>query len=333
MTKNKKKKNSFFGKIEEGMEVEILGIRYITQRTFLDSHNSYVFQAKHPDGSSQVLKIYFEKRKLPTGEATTFVGHVLAYCEKLRKLNVCLPPDKGFVLLPFDGRLLVIHISPFMGESLERSVRGAKSEKEIVENMRLSFHCLGNLMKADKGDRMSVGIDLIPRNFVSSDGQKAIYVDLVPPKIKVGSHYLLEIPEPEDPITRKIGIFRHYSKLGVMIVFLVQLCRLKPQYYKVYENEIIRYLKRIKLESTLEKFKNRLVRTFITATNEDIPIIKKLEFTDVYDLREIACFYGYKGLITKDELRDFFADSHFQDKPLPKKVIAELKSRLLKAVS
>ncbi|MDZ7798802.1 MAG: hypothetical protein U5L76_04290 [Patescibacteria group bacterium] len=329
----KKKENSFFGEIRENMELKILGIPYIVQRTFLDSHNSYVLQAKHPDGTSEVLKIYFEKRKLTKRQATIFVGHVLTYCDKLRDLKVCLPPDKGIVLLPINGRLAVIHISPFMGESLERNIRFAKSEEDIIRNMDITFTCLGNLMKNGRSDRMSVGIDLIPRNFVSHDGEKAIYVDLVPPKIKVGSKYLLEIPEPKDPLTHKIGIFRHYSKLGVMIVFLVQLCRLKPQYYEVYEDEIIKYLEKMKLSKTADKFRKRLVKTSITGTTADVPVIKNLEFADIYDLREIACYYCYKDLMTREELRYFFSDSHFQDKPLTKKVVNELKNRLIKAVS
>jgi len=326
------KEKGFFGNIEKGGELKILGIPYTVERTFLDSYNSYVLKAKHPDGSAEVIKIYFEKRKLTKKQATIFVGHVLTYCDKLRNLKVCLPPDKGIVLLPINGRLVVIHISPFMGESLERNFRFAESEKDIIKNMKMTFDCLGDLMKKDKGDRMNVGIDLIPRNFVSDDGKKAIYVDLVPPKIKVGSNYLLEIPEPKDPLTRKIGIFRHYSKLGVMIVFLVQLCRLKPHYYQVYENEITAYLERIGQESTLRKFQNRLVKRSVTATSADIPVIKSLSFKNIYDLREIACFYAYQGLITKEELRDFFSDSHFQDKPLTKKVVNELKKRLIKAV-
>ncbi len=314
-----------------GDEITIHGRSYRIVQQFPTGYNSAVYECRNGANGTEVLKIYGERVSLRTENLATFIVQLRDYYWQLKKLGVCLPPCADRIHATQNGSFDSFHVivvAPFMGDNLELQLQRARDEKDAVNIQRSIFRSLGRLM-LNPSKRLTVGIDLVPRNFV---GDKATYVDLVPPKIRVGRKYLLEYPDVESKLARQVGIYRHYDRAGVMHVLLVQMARQVPAFMPRYEAEIIRYLKRKKLDTALRHFSNRLTARSITGTSRDIPHIEKLSFSRVYDMREIACWYCHWGLITPNELNKIFSLSHFQNNPLPQRTVNSIKKMLLTAV-
>ena len=316
-----------------GEEIYVLGRRYVIVKAFHTGYNSAVYEAKNGKKGTEVLKIYGEGVSITTEQVGAFLIHIRDYEWHLRAAGVQLPPFDDRIITTNNGTgdtFSIVVIAPFMGDNYETALKQAENGEACVKIMRLIFRSLGNLFSSTKCKRLKVGIDLIPRNFV---GKRATYVDLVPPKIITGKKYLLEWPEVTHPQTRQVGIYRHYDKVGVMHVLLVQMARLRPEFYPLYITEIQRYYKRKKQNYALAQFDLRLVNRSINGQAADAAIIRELGFRQIYDLREIACYYAHRGLISNEQLEDVFKTTHFQDKPLTKAVLRQVRNLLIKAIT
>ncbi len=330
----KEKTQGFFPEdLAPGYEFSLGGREYLVDRVFGGSNNSYVLRS---EGS--VIKLYGEKANVPMDEVGQFIAHIYMFHLRLAEVGVCVPPVEQLVVRvarnPRTGKLMVIHETPFMGESLEDRLIEAKTAQKAILIIRSILGCLEPLLRLNpKMDMRSVGVDSAIRNFVSENGGAAVYTDDVPPKLKIGGTYLLEKPEVTDPATRKIGIYRHYSVAGLMNVLLVHASRLLPEYYPDFQRELARWLRRRHLYVSLRKFEQRLGGKKFKGTADDIPLIKSLGFSRIYVLRELACYYASLGLLSQTELDQFFTTSHFQNLPLPLRTIQALRRQLIEAVS
>ena len=316
-----------------GEVIYVLGRQYVIVNTFQTGYNSAVYEARDGEKGTDVLKIYGEGVSITTDQVGTFLIHLRDYFWHLHAAKVQLPPYDDRIQTANNGTgdtFNIVVITPFMGDNYETALKQASDGKACVKIMRSIFKSLGNLFTSTECKRLKVGIDLIPRNFV---GKKATYVDLVPPKIIIDKKYLLEWPEVTHPQTRQVGIYRHYDKVGVMHVLLVQMARLRPEFYPLYVAEIQRYYKRKNQNFALARFDNRLIIRSINGQAADATIIRELGFRQIYDLREIACYYAHRSLISNEQLEDVFKTTHFQDKPLTKAVLRQVRNLLIKAIT
>lgn len=314
----------------------VLGQHLYTITELFRSNNSFILYATNGKGDNEVIKIYGETREIPIDQSGKILMNLVSYSERLAADGVSIAPlTQDCLTIQLNnasGRFNIILKTPFLGNSYEQLILVAPGQKECVQLLRNILNSLGRLLPQAKGSRLKHGVDLIPRNFVGTD-RHTTYVDLMPPKIFSNGKYLLEWPEVTDALTRRVGIYRHYDKLGIMQVLLVQMCKLRPEFYEAFAKEIFRYLKRIGEPATAQKFRDRYVPNSLTGRNGDRQKISQFTFRRIYDLREAACYYAHLGLMTKKELLDLFNASHFQDKPIPDAVMKRLRGMLIDAIN
>lgn len=317
-------------KVGSFLEIPSLGM-FKVSRVF-PGHNRIVLQAVG-NGLCRMIKVFGETVEIASDQAVGFISDIYEYRRQLESLGVRVPPLESIQVFSYrnnvSGRLNITEISPFYGESFEDMFLNAPDAKESLSLQRRMLKCLGGLFEKSPGDFLSVGIDLIPRNF-TGDGQDW-YVDLVPPKLRKGEKFQLEIPEVTEPNCYRVGVDRHYKKSGVVRVLLVQLAKLRPEMYPVFARGIEEFLALKGENKTLKSFRSRPIakkpEKIINKKN-----ISEMSFMDIYDLREIACWSAGQGKISPDELENFFRLSHFQSEPLPEKALKELRQILIHAL-
>lgn len=315
-------------KVGDLMEIPQLG-SFKVARIF-GGHNRIVLQAVCETGLCRVIKVFGETVEIAANQVDKFIGDIYEYRQKLEELGVNVPRLNEIQVIAYQNstsrRLNVTEISPFYGESFEDMLLNAQNADECLSLQKRILDCLGGLFEKSPGEFLSVGIDLIPRNF-TGDGQDW-YVDLVPPKLRRGKNFQLEIPEVTEKSCYKIGVDRHYKKPEVIRVLLVQLAKLRPEMYPVFAQGIEEFLAQKGEIETLKSFRSRL----IAERPEKIvnkKTLSRMGFMDIYDLREIACWGASQRKLSPNELENFFRLSHFQSEPLLETALQELRKILI----
>jgi len=316
--------------LHPGDSLRIDGEEYVVERV-LGGNNGVVMHARCEHGD-RVIKIYGERTVVPLREVGTFVQNMATYVERLRHHGVAVSPTEDRIIVDLNsksGRMNIVLLTPFMGQSLEDVIAAATNREDALMYMRMILGSLGRLY-GEPGQVLSVGMDLIPRNYAyAADDRRVTYVDLVPPKLKVGDRYLLEWPEVEDPAAYEVGVYRHYDKAGIMHVLLVQMARLLPEFYPDFIEEIVNFLDRNGEDVARGRFEARTGIRSITGSESDEAVIRAFGFKEIYSLREAACRYAHFGLMNETELKDFFSASHFQNHPLDEEIVTDLQNRLI----
>ncbi|OGR32755.1 MAG: hypothetical protein A3J80_02385 [Desulfobacula sp. RIFOXYB2_FULL_45_6] len=195
-------------------------------------------------------------------------------------------------------------------------------------------------------NRLEIGLDFLGRNIVCRKdsaqeyGWLAVYVDLMPAKLILGcGAHGLEVPEPQAPQVRKLGIFRHYNLAGLLIAFWCHLTKHRPEWGQLFFKAINRFLKNRELDS---------VRSEIAGYMSDLgPRVKKLSsdqvhklvsgwtFEDVFRFRILACqIASFKEPSPPLEraMSLLFSLTHFQERPLEEDAIARAKKLIVELV-
>jgi hypothetical protein len=324
------------------------------------SHNRWVAHCKDDNGDHRIVKVMGESTPLNQLDAEQLKAKVVQYHHLLKEYGIPVPPNIHAVVVEREGRPLLLEFADFYGVNMETSILckdPAKKEdkKEILSLARMGLDSIAQLFKwsveLDINSTLPVGIDMIPRNFTLAGG-KITYVDLMPTKLwnaplsqfdlmsspsALWPHVTLEYPPISDPEVGEVGFCRHFTKVGVLVVWLTQLSKLQPSLYFEFDRLIANWLEEIEEFDVLNKFNSRTAAQLANqSVQSDIA-----EFTaaapwhEVYTLREIACWIASHGLLG-NSLMEVFNLTHFQEKPIcperyaqAKKIIADSLDKVL----
>ncbi len=296
-----------------------------------------VFHIQTPPGEHFIYKA--SQRPLEEEVARDLCRQLRDYVKELAKLGVDVPdPDQvrfGLTIKVTEGMVHLVEIAPFSGPSAQTLLSQAQLVTEACEHTRRMIRCFRPMFLASQvGEFLEVGIDPIPRN-LCADGRRMKYIDFFFPKLyqTTTGMFNLEAIHPKDKVTYDIGCWRHYHKVGILWVFLIQLCRLRPELKRAFEATMLAMLS-----------ENRLLRDVQLGVSDYIDEFQKMDlddylrdiqtwtFQDIYKLRAGACELAYRGVMVQSELESFFSLSHFQHEALTDAKIQELRDFLTQRI-
>ncbi len=310
---------------------------------------------EHPAHNREVVTLFWggtqpvvakvmscERIPIDTGDSIgRVIDYLRTYWRRLRGMGTPVPDSLTLMTVCTDGGAqpdVIIELMPHLGEPVDTLLAVAEQEaarvmvEAILTTLTPFLERSDNIMGPVAQD--PIGLDLIPRNFVvGPDG--IWYVDISPPKIFTDEKYVLEIPNPTNPDAIKIGIFRHFEQTGALLVFLVQLGKLRPDLLPMFITLIERYLESLGKDDILAFLRERPAFQYRRGTIDRAALhaqIVEMGFLQIYDLRAVACVLAHQGHMTTEALHRFFDLSHFQDEPLPEERMRELRAVLLAAL-
>lgn len=293
-----------------------------------------------------VIKI----KLMPFNDAFRHLRRIYFYYERLREIGISVPSqmdlefrmnlngnDEGGVDIK-SKNVVLVEQSKFLGKEVGATIRNPEnSVKNIFALVEMTLDQIFRpllIAPASSKGVLDTGLDPLARNVVlDPDGEHVYYVDLFPAKITTGHHKHLEYPEPKDKQARWLGIFRHYWKQGVLYVFFVDLCRMRPDLRSDFRRLIRGFIEsdsRLKDQNLLEYFDespaDRLFDVGIDDCDLDFSSILTGRDVGYFYMRELACVLSafHPDGVDKDLVRLFFHKSHFQSDSLPDKTVRRL---------
>lgn len=328
-----------FKELKPGDKISVPGLplTFIVVGYIPGGYNRLILRAESANGS-QILKIAsahaIDENDIQFHD---FCPLVLQYHARLKSLGVKTPGGISTHTFEIDGKHFFLEISPFSGDCVHDLLLNTNSEEETVNLVKGMIKValqpiFGQALNED--GCFPVGIDMIPRNFtLDSREELAIsYVDLWPPKLMhtqtSANRYSLEYPEPTDPEVIRVGIYRHYTPLGILHAFLIQLCRLSPKQRGLFRELVTGFLTEMNFKVVRSRFENLPAVRFENGANLS-ELLEPLGFTEIYDIRDIACVLAFLNKLTQVELEEIFSLTHFQDQRLSDETIRLIKEKLL----
>lgn len=292
-------------------------------------NNRVILRARCHNGDDVVLKI----AQAHEHHADQFRGmceKIHDYQQMLRTLGVPTPHPITTHETVMDGRRFLLETSPFTGQSVHELILLASPAEVIALSHEMIDNALSLIfsqnLRAD--GNLKCGADMLPRNF-TKDEKGMCYVDLWPPKLWLNGEPTLEYPEPLEPRVVELGVFRHFTIKGISQVFLVQLCRVRPELRREFQALADGFLEKMGFQEQLTWMRQRPA---LLLQNGEIleRVLEPLDYLRIYDLREVACELAFQRKITSYQLEWVFKVSHFQDNPLPEEIIEIIKKELLR---
>lgn len=328
--------------IQKGDIADIPGFGLIKViRTFPLAYNRQVFLGERLDLSQKrwVIKTfrfpsYLTQRQAET-EASVIEGRTRSYKQQLLDAGVSVVRDLGFSsYIPAGGQTTLIQFEEYAGETSTFGIQKLKLGL-VLQLVRATCEQIAKPLFFNTPDptglgRLTLGVDLNHRNVTYYDPEEngdfhTTYVDLFPQKIilSCGGHGL-EYPEPEDERVRKLGIFRSYNMVGLIVNYWASLVNAQPEYAQYFYDEIEDFIhqsglkEQYQLEEQIDDYiENRDLRV----GREDEATIEKLianwGFEEIFKLRLLACALAFHRPASRSLLPDIFYQTHFQDKSLP----------------
>jgi len=303
--------------------------------TIAGSYNRLVLRVKgnghDGGGDSSVFKIAAAHE----GHVDDFRGkceEIHGYQQMLKVLGVRTPDPITTHETVMNGRHFLLEISPFTGQTVHDVMTTASETEALTLSQGMADTALRPILSQEtRGDgNLRCGVDMIPRNFTRDGAGKLHYVDLWPPKLWLNGEPALEYPEPVDSEVIDLGIFRHFTHFGVTQAFLVQLCRIRPDLRRKFQDLIDQFLGSIEMPTTRKQMLASPACRFQNGEPLD-RVLAPLDSREIYDLRELACELTFQGRLIPSDLEQIFQDSHFQDTPLPGDLIDQIKEALCAA--
>ncbi|MFH0952173.1 MAG: hypothetical protein V1838_03195 [Patescibacteria group bacterium] len=340
-------------KVGDAFLTGVKGFETLIISQIFSAHNRWVAAATIKNGETVVVKVMGEATPL-TEEVANQLGSLIdQYRRDLELYQVPIPETVITAVATHKERYYLIEFSPFMGESLETVIYCSEKE-DILKVVREALNGLSTLFQFSQGEefngRLPVGIDLIPRNFTCSVHGKIRYVDFMAPKIwckpidsidlkdppeTLWPHVILEYPPVKSPIVGAISFWRHFTKEGILLVFLQHLAKLKSELYHDFFETVDQWLRSINEMEVLERLKQR---PFISMTSLERPYglienVVGIENEDIYTLRDATILLSQLGLMDKQSVNKVFEWTHFQWDPVPPELFSRAKNLVLNAAS
>jgi len=300
----------------------INGLGTVDVTRIFGSHNRAVL-CVNDRTHDRVVKVFGESAEIDELGAEQLRSDILSYRNQLEMHGVPVPKANDVLIViqrnGVTNRVNVVEVLPFYGECVEDELVTAEVSRCLALTQDL-LQAIRDLLVESCDFR--VGIDMVPRNFTVNGG--LCYVDFMPPKIRSGENFSLEIPEVNDASCRQVGYFRHYTAVGVAKVLLVQLAKIRPTNINEFRHSIHSFFRQLGRQEVLGDW-------YRLEGNIQPNEIEALNFIDIYEIREIACQLCSRGRLTRNQLTKVFEQSHLQDEPLSDAVIGQIKCTLILA--
>jgi len=326
------------------------------------SFNRDAFLGENGDGERWVYKGFSRDRfgkELTKEDISFIITNVTAYRLALAQCGVSVIKNVGFSFQTLDDDVLTLwQDEPFAGLLCEIRIRDSRPAVALETVEKIWDDIVKPLFvgaRIDNSIRLNVGIDLIPRNITynaDSDNvlEKVTYVDIFPPKLLIPNNHsekkhrhILEFPDPTDEIVRKLAIIRGFNMAGIIMSFWGHLTRIRPSLGLKF-NELLSQ-KVTQLDKELGLNVKKAIKRYANGLNPLIGSMPKSEifglikdwggFEDVFNLRFVTCaliqFREYDNVARLTN--EIFEVSHFQDYPLSKEDIQEMKKMILEIAS
>lgn len=290
--------------------------------------NREVLRVRGEDGKIRIAKILGGQKPLAIEDALKQAQYIKLYRRALLTCGVPLPERTELSLGINSKGVELKEFSPDVGTEVSHMLGDSKFGPLVVD--QILEKVMKPLFASSKGAVLDVGLDPLTRNFTFNGS--ITYVDLFPAKITIKGRKTLEFPEPTEAEPQRLGLFRHYRKEGIILVFFMDLCRYTPSLRDNWRSRIYNFLRDIG-ESRIIKFLNRspankLRQDFSRATR----VIRAQSGRGIsyFFLRDLACEIAFReGKAANPKLEEFFHLTHFQDKPLSVKQIRRAKKFLI----
>lgn len=327
MTKEEKK---FDVERRKGMEGEkrtvTVGATAFEVMEVIRNGNREVLRVREQDGRVRIVKILGRQKPLELKVAAEQARYIELYRQELLKLGIPLP-EKTELSFAINGAGIELReVSPDVGTEVSSILVDPKLGPRVVD--QILEKVMKPLFASSKGAVLEIGLDPLTRNFTYNGSGELNYVDLFPAKITIGGRKTLEFPEPTDQEARALGLFRHYHKKGIMLVFFMDLCRYAPALREVWRSKVYTFLQCIG-EQRVVRFLEASPAAHLSKDNA-IRVIQKERGRGIsyFFLRDIACEIAFWERRATPRLEEFFQLTHFQDRPLSAEQIRRAKQFL-----
>jgi hypothetical protein len=264
------------------------------------------------DGHQCVVKIIRGHSSMDTLGATRLVDDIVSYQRLLSDIGVPIPRERNCFPLEDQGTQStnVVLVESYEGEDAGDCLARMNDEQArfLVRRMLCAISPFLRARRRSGGPLL--GIDPKPNNFAVNDA--VTYVDTVPPRYRRDNETLVDLPIPTDPNAWKLAYWRAYTPEGVLVVLQTQLCRVRPDLLTTFVKEISAAASACGVGAYFECLPSRVFPTM--SALERKAFVRSLEPTDMYLMRDIACFLAHRDSRKFDQpwLDAVFKQSHFK---------------------
>lgn len=281
------------------------------------------------DGGHNLLVVKPIGKRLSSVAAEQLASDIEMYWHMLRERGVPVPSFLQTKAYPYprstqDG-WRVTEVSSFCGESLRSYFEGA-SVKECLEIVRQLTFILTGLFPNSNDFTLNLTIDPVLSNFARNETGRISYIDFIPPRLSTKDRTLVAFPS-----SRKIPKkdwdflrFRHLDARGLIIIFLAQTSRIRPELRPQFLRLLLEDLPQPLAAFLASLPTQRLVESKNSA--EKARIIDQLKPEDADLARDMACALIPRGGV---DLQSVFRLSHVEFHPPASSDMAAIK-RVLK---
>jgi hypothetical protein len=299
--------------------------------------NSEIVYKHHTDGSKKTIARYGAKKSgFSIEHVVERIRDLVAYQKELEAHDVPMPPIEDIVLEHnvLDSHTVIVKTSPWTGKDVKKILqeRDAIVDRDYIESLvRDMCTIIKPVCKARlQGWETKVGIDPRCTNFtVDSDG-KMWFVDLFPARYRKEGVPIVEWPEPKTDLGVQLGYFKHFDVRGIILCKTAQLARIMPSLKDMFERvtfeEMCEVMSSEEQEEFTQEFKKApwlCLRKAIQGKASGGELVSIIDGSldnnifglnyNVYTLRETALELAFLNIISRDELEQFFKQSHFED--------------------
>jgi hypothetical protein len=332
--------------LQKGSYVEVPGLGRIQVARGFPSHNRQVFVGTASDGTERVIKTFnFGGISISLDYVSSVQSQIQQYREYLRRAEVPVVKDIGFTTYTIDDTTCLIQWESYTGLSLPTAIREFRLEAsgKLVMAVcdRLIRPLFLNASYETNKSLVVTGLDLCARNITYREtegegeaGFSITYVDLFPAKFMLADGtFTLEYHEPTDETVKKLGIFRHFNKAGLIVNLWNSLVLAQPDGAQVFYNNLETFLRTngfSAVESAIDEFTEGLdLSTGKLSREEAEKILRDWTFVDVLKLRLVAAAAAFHRKGSRNFLDLIHKNTHFQGEPLPPAQIDAVKDLIL----
>lgn len=324
--------------------------------------NSEILHVSYEDGGKRMVekRIGAKREDFSRARATQLADDILVYQEKLEALSVPIPALKD-IAVKYDTRskkAVILVTTQWTGPDAEMMIGYWMSRYYDAGGLALTslVRKMWEALQPVLEDRVTkwetaVGIDPKASNFTADEFGKVWYVDPFPPRFRKEGVPLLEWKPLRTQLGKDLAYFKYFDVRGIVLGFIEQLARIRPDLKELFEEISYDALRRIIPEESANEFLGDMhtapwtqVRAFLahgcrcTQAEAEKMLHAYAESRvcgvrySIYTLREIALELARAGIMSGDGLEEFFALSHFEEE-FPRERMGVLVSMLGRALS
>lgn len=305
-----------------------------------------------------VKHIGLHAKGFPIAQAIALAEEIRIYQNKLQAIRIPMPALEEIRIgynLGGDTACIIVS-TPWAGDDIPVCLSRSYPHRHKIRTGWLAREICRVLLLAcryrNEYGYMHVGIDAKAANFTlawSPTGKPMLwYVDQFPPRYWHGESPLIDAHPIQTPVAMELGLFKYFDWRGVLLTFISQFSRLKPQFRKHIEAIALQYFGASIGDDGYTKFQMEYARLpWIRlraalrdgSTKQAETILYESVWEKVcgvrygpYTLREIVLEFCLHGLIASDTMETMYRDLHWEDGELPYDVWHEIQKDLCRSL-